>query len=78
MKVIATSKRIPLDSVHPDSSFESLGVDSLDRLNLLFDLESEFDIEINDEEAKQVQNIHQMVEGVTQLVNAKTGSSAAE
>lgn len=78
MKVIATSKRIPLDTVHPDSSFESLGIDSLDRLNLLFDLESEFDIEINDEEAKQVQNIRQMVEGVTQLVQAKTGSSAAE
>ena len=78
LKVIATSKRIPLDSVHPDSSFESLGIDSLDRLNLLFDLESEFDIEINDEDAKQVQNIHQMVEGVTQLVRAKSGSSAPE
>ncbi|HEX5233756.1 MAG TPA: phosphopantetheine-binding protein [Silvibacterium sp.] len=78
LKVIATSKRIPLDTVHPDSSFESLGIDSLDRLNLLFDLESEFDIEINDEQAKQVQNIGQMIDGVTHLVQAKTGSSAAE
>ena len=78
MKVIATSKRIPLESVHPDSSFESLGIDSLDRLNLLFDLESEFDIEINDEEAKQVQNIHQMIEGITKLVEAKTTSSPSE
>ncbi len=78
LKVIATSKRIPLESVQPDSSFESLGIDSLDRLNLLFDLESEFDIEINDEDAKQVQNIQQMVEGITKLVEAKTASSPSE
>ena len=78
LKVIATSKRVPLESVQADSSFESLGIDSLDRLNILFDLESEFDIEINDEEAKQVQNIHEMVEGVTQLVQAKASSSLAE
>lgn len=78
MKVIATSKRIPLESVQPDSSFEALGIDSLDRLNLLFDLESEFDIEINDEDAKQVQNIQQMIEGITKLVEAKTASSPSE
>lgn len=71
LKVIANTKRVPLESVHPDSSFESLEIDSLDRLNILFDLESEFDIEINDEEAKQVKNIHEMVQGVTQLVEAK-------
>ncbi|MFZ0661849.1 MAG: phosphopantetheine-binding protein [Acidobacteriaceae bacterium] len=78
MKVIATSKRIPLENVQPDSSFESLGIDSLDRLNILFDLESEFDIEIDDEQAKQVKNIHEMVEGVTQLVQAKVHPSPAE
>jgi acyl carrier protein len=78
LKVIATSKRIPLESVGPDSSFESLNIDSLDRLNILFDLESEFEIEIDDEQAKQVQNIHEMIEGVTHLVEAKSSSSSAE
>jgi acyl carrier protein len=78
LKVIATSKRIPLESVQPDSSFESLGIDSLDRLNILFDLESEFDIEIDDEQAKQVKNIHEMVAGVTQLVAAKAVPSPSE
>ena len=72
LKVIATTKRIPLDTVHPDSSFESLGIDSLDRLNILFDLESEFDIEINDEDAKKVQNIHEMVAGIQHLLDAKS------
>ena len=78
MKVIATSKRIPIESVQPDSSFESLGMDSLDRLNILFDLESEFDIEINDEDAKQVTSIREMIEGVTHLVQAKNSSSPGE
>ena len=78
LKVIATSKRIPIEDVHPDSSFESLNIDSLDRLNILFDLESEFEIEIDDEKAKQVTTIHQMVEGITQLVHAKADSSPTE
>ena len=57
LRVIATTKRVPLEGVKPESTFESLGIDSLDRLNILFDLESEFDIE--------------MVEGVSLLVSAK-------
>jgi len=78
LKVIATTKRIPLESVLPDSSFESLGIDSLDRLNILFGLESEFDIEINDEDAKHIQNIHEMIEGITQLLQAKAAPSPGE
>ena len=71
LKIIANTRRIPLESVRPDSNFEELGIDSLDRLNILFDLESEFDIEIDDEEAKKVQNIPEMIAGITQLVDAK-------
>ncbi|HXU20990.1 MAG TPA: phosphopantetheine-binding protein [Verrucomicrobiae bacterium] len=78
LKVIATSKHVPLESVHPDSTFESLTIDSLDRLNILFDLESEFDIEINDEDAKEVKDIREMIEGVTKLVEAKSASAPAE
>ncbi len=75
LKIIANTRRLPLESVRPDSSFEELGVDSLDRLNILFDLESEFDIEIDDEEAKKVQNIPEMIAGVTHLVEAKSQAS---
>ena len=75
LKIIANTRRIPLDSVRPDSTFEELGIDSLDRLNILFDLESEFDIEIDDEEAKKVQNIPEMIAGITHLVEAKVKAS---
>lgn len=77
LRVIATTKRVPLETVKPDSTFESLGIDSLDRLNILFDLESEFDIEIDDEDAKQVSSIPQMVEGVSLLAEAKAKGEPA-
>ncbi len=75
LRVIATTKRIPLESVRPESTFEELGVDSLDRLNILFDLESEFDVEINDEDAKKVASIGEMVAGITLLLNAKEATA---
>ena len=78
LRVIATSQRMPLQSVRPESTFEELGIDSLDRLNLLFDLEGEFEIEIDDEKAKQVTSLQQMIEGITQLLDAKAGSSQAQ
>ena len=76
LRVIATSRRLPLESVTVDSTFEELGIDSLDRLNILFDLEGEFEIEIDDDEAKKVTNLHEMIAGVTHLVEAKSGSSS--
>ena len=75
IRVIATARQVPAESIHPDTTFEQLNIDSLDRLNLLFDLEGEFDIQIDDDQAKSVSNIQEMVDGITMLVNAKTASS---
>jgi len=75
IRVIGTTRRIPLENVRPESTFEDLGIDSLDLLNILFDLESEFDIEIDDEEAKKVTNVGEMVAGISQLLEAKRTAS---
>ena len=71
LRVIATSHRLPLESITPDSTFEQLGIDSLDRINILFDLENEFDISIDDEQAKSIANIPEMVDGIQKLIEAK-------
>jgi acyl carrier protein len=76
-KVIATSKRIPEERVTIDSAFEELGIDSMDAVEILFALENEFDINIPDEEVKNVRNVRQMVEGVEKLVAAKSAGTAA-
>jgi acyl carrier protein len=76
LRVIATTQRIPLEKVKPDSTFEELGIDSMDSINILFDLESEFDIEIKDEDAKKIRTIREMIDGVTYLVDSKQNPSA--
>ncbi len=71
LKVIATSKRIPLQTVTIESDFQQLGIDSMDAVEILFALENEFDISIPDDEVRNVRNIRHMCEGVEKLVAAK-------
>ena len=71
LKVIATSKRIPLQTVMIESDFQQLGIDSMDAVEILFALENEFDISIPDDDVRNVRNIRQMCEGVEKLVAAK-------
>ena len=40
------------DDIHPDSTFESLGIDSLDVVEMIMDLESELGIELDMEDQK--------------------------
>jgi acyl carrier protein len=70
-EIIAQQKRISPDQVTIDSTFDELGLDSLDAVNMLFELEGAFDISIPDEKARQIKNVRQMVEGVKALVAAK-------
>ena len=78
LRVIATARQRPIESISPESTFEELEIDSLDRLNLLFDLEGEFNIEIDDEQAKSVKTVREMIEGITHLLNAKQESSQGQ
>ena len=75
LKSIATSKRIPLETVTIDSSFEQLNIDSMDAVEILFALENEFEISIPDDEVRSVRNVRQMCEGVEKLVAAKAAGT---
>jgi acyl carrier protein len=78
LKVIATSKRIPLETVTIDSEFQQLGIDSMDAVEILFALENEFDINIPDDEVRSVRNVRQMCEGVEKLVAAKQSAATQQ
>jgi len=69
--VIARMQKIPVDSINLDQSFEDLKIDSLDGINLMFEIENEFGIEIPDEEAKQIGSVRQMTEGIEKLLALK-------
>jgi len=76
LSVIASVKRIPRENVTIDSTFEQLGLDSLDAMNILFELETEFDISIPDNEARSIRTVQGIVDGVERLVTAKNQSPA--
>jgi acyl carrier protein len=78
LKVIASSKKIPLETVAIDSDFEQLGIDSMDTVEILFALENEFDISIPDEEVRAIRSVRQICEGVEKLIAAKSADAAAQ
>jgi acyl carrier protein len=77
IKVIAATKRIPIESVTIESDFAQLGIDSMDAVEILFALENEFDVSIPDDEVRSVRGIRQMCEGVDRLLLAKSAGGKA-
>ena len=78
--VMAATQHIPEEKIEIEKSFQELGIDSLDGINILFALENEFDINIPDEAATEIKTVQDMVEGVRKLVEmkqAEAGSTAS-
>lgn len=71
MAVIAHTQRIPMESISLNSTFEELKIDSLDGINIVFELEKAFDIEIPDEGAQNLRSVSETVEGVRKLLELK-------
>ena len=46
------ARQLDLDQITPDSTFESLGIDSLDVVEMIMDLESELGVELELEDQK--------------------------
>ena len=70
-RVIAQANRISSEDVTIDSTFEELGMDSLDRGILLFALEEEFDISIPAQEAKSISSVREVAAGIETLLSNK-------
>jgi acyl carrier protein len=67
IEIIAKSKGIPADSITLDSTFDSLNIDSLDKINISFEVEEAFSIEIPDEALGTIKTVGDMVRGVSEL-----------
>lgn len=57
----------PEERLHPEATIESIGLDSLDKIEFLFALEKEFDIKIPDREVK-LNSIEDMINVIERLV----------
>ena len=77
IEVIARTQRIPVESVSADSTFEQLKIDSLDGINIVFELEKEFNIDIPDEGVARLRTVRETIDGVRQLVEKKSETAAS-
>jgi acyl carrier protein len=71
IRVFADFKKVPPEEITMDTTFDELGFDSLDGLNLVFELEEEFDLTIPDDRVADMRGVRQAVEGITALLEAK-------
>lgn len=71
--IIATAQHLPEEKVTADSTFEQLGIDSLDGINILFAVESEFNINIPDDAAQSIRSVRDVVDGIAKLLKESPG-----
>ena len=67
LKAIASVKKIPVDRVNAGQSLEELGVDSLDAVTMVFDLEEVFQISIPDDKVRSLRTVQDIIDGVRML-----------
>lgn len=63
---------VDAEIISPESNLSDLGLDSLSIVELVFDVEDEYDIEISEEDAKFA-TLGEAAELVDKLVKAKAG-----
>jgi acyl carrier protein len=71
IEIIAKSKALSPETITLDSSFDQLNIDSLDKINISFEVEEAFAIEIPDDALGSIKTVGDMVAGVERLVSAK-------
>lgn len=72
LRIVAEAKNLDPATVKPESRMkDELGIDSLDGMSIIFDLENAFGIEIPEDAAQRAETVADLVDGVRQLVAAK-------
>jgi acyl carrier protein len=65
--IIAAQKSIPPESITPASTFDQLQMDSLDKINLSFEVEERFKINIPDDALDSLRTVGDVIAGVQRL-----------
>jgi len=65
--IIARSKLLPITAVTREMTFDELNIDSLDKINISFDVEEIFSITIPDEALTTLRTVGDVIDGVIRL-----------
>ena len=68
--ILSTKKGIDREQIFIESSFEDLGLDSLDAVELISDLEDEFNVTIPNMELQSIKTIQQAVDGLQKAIGS--------
>ena len=77
VEIIAREQHLDPAKVTMDSTFEELGIDSLDGVNILFALEEEYKIDIPDSVAHNMKSVRQVVDSLTRVLEGEDISDLA-
>ena len=65
--IIYEQKTLPENSIGPETPLQDVGIDSLDALNILFQIEETFAIAIPDDRARAVRTVDDIITAVVDL-----------
>ena len=72
-QIVAEQLGVDEDQVTGDAAFmDDLGADSLDTVELVMELEEEFDINIPDDAAEKIQTVGQAIDFIDEAVSSST------
>jgi acyl carrier protein len=67
--IISSKKGVDRNQISIDSTFDELGLDSLDAIELIADLEEAFNVTIPNTELQGIKSIRQAVDGLSAAMN---------
>jgi acyl carrier protein len=72
VQIIASECEVDVAKIVPDASLDELGISSVDLVQVMFQVEEEFDVYLADEEVgTDTQNVGQLLDAVEKLIQAK-------
>jgi acyl carrier protein len=73
--LIAKKKKLDPATITPASTFQELGIDSLDGIDLVFTFEDEFNISIPDQVVQKMKSVGQVIEALREVLAKRTPSA---
>ena len=78
IRVTSEVLKIDEDKISPDSNFQDdLGADSLDTVEIVMQMEGEFDTDISDDDAAKIFTVKNAVDYIQDRLNIAKGNSKA-
>ncbi|MDQ3242976.1 MAG: acyl carrier protein [Gemmatimonadota bacterium] len=77
IQMIAESYQIPVEKITPETSFESMGIDSLGAMSMIGEIEEEFNISVPNEDVLTMSTVGQALACLQRLV-PEEGDTPAE